>query len=293
VTGVTGANLKKRIEEIMNQRVALRLTVIKKAALAVAATTALAAPIVLGMIDAPAMRAQSPPSSTLRFEVASIKPADPSARPGRMGASITTSPGQVVTRAASLKDLIEAAYAIEGYQVSGGPGWLDSARFDVQAKPANAAGREQLLLMLRPLLADRFKLAFHRETRELAVYALVVAKNGPKFHRLTPGAESAPGKVNRLGRNIDLPWFARYLTRFGSDRPVIDKTGLTGSFDLDLDMEKISLAAADAAGGSPTIGNMFEATANAIEGRLGLKLMPTKAPSEVLAIDRAKRPSAN
>jgi len=265
------------------------------AVLAAPTTAALAAPIVVGMMSGCAVRAQSRAASTPRFEVASIKLADPSApRPGRMGSHIDTSPGLLRARNASLKELVEGAYAVEDYQVTGGPGWIASARFDIEAKPASAATREQLLLMLRPLLADRFKLTFHNETKELAVYALVVARNGPKFHRLKPGTESAPGKTNHLGRNVDLPWFARYLTRFGSDRPVIDKTGLTGNYDLDLDMEKIIAAAAEDAGGAPpSIGSMFQATANAIEDQLGLKLAPAKAPLEVLVIDHAERPSGN
>ena len=152
--------------------------------------------------------------------------------------------------------------------MTGGSGWIDSTRFDVQAKPASAATREQLLLMLRPLLADRFKLAFHRETKELPVYALVVAKGGPKFQKPKPWPESAPRPVNHLGYNVDMAWLAKYLTRFGSDMPVIDKTGLAGNYDLDLDMEKISAGAgADAGGTPPSIGSVFQATVDAIEDR--------------------------
>jgi uncharacterized protein (TIGR03435 family) len=248
----------------------------------------------LGLLNARAWQAPAATADAApRFEVVSIKPADASVRPGRFGASIDTGPARLSSRGASLKDLIQAAYGIEAYQVSGGPGWVDSARFIVDAKPASPATREQLLQMLRPLLADRFKLAFHRETKEFAVYALVVAKGGPKLHRLAAGTESEPGKLNRLGRNVDLAWFARYLTRFGSDRAVIDRTGLTGNFNLDVDMEKITAAAAEAANGAPGIEHMFEATANILESQLGLKLQPTKAPIEVLIVDRAERPSAN
>lgn len=224
-----------------------------------------------------------------RFEVASIRPADPQIRPGRLGSQIQTSPSLLAARASTLKELIAAAYAVEIYQVAGGPAWADAARFAVDAKPASPARREQLLLMLRPLLAERFQLAFHRETRELSVYALTVARNGPKFHRMAPGHEAEPGKLNHLGRNVDLAWFARYLTHFGADRPVIDRTGLTGNFDLDLDMEKIFAGA----GESPEIGRVFEATADALEDQLGLRLVPTKAAVELLAIDHAARPSAN
>ena len=208
-----------------------------------------------------------------------------------MGAIIDTSPGKLITRSATFKELVAAAYALENYQVAGGPGWIDSTRFEVQAKSAGPANREQLLLMLRPLLADRFKLAFHRETKELPVYALVVTK-GAKLKRYQ-GAEGAPLGTNRLGRNVTMAWWASYLTRFGSDMPVIDKTGLAGSYDLDLDMQKILEAAAtDAGGNAPSVGSMFQATADAM-GNLGLQLVRMKAPVEVLVIDHAEKPTEN
>jgi len=229
------------------------------------------------------------------FDVASIKPASPSAqRPGRLtriDGIIGTSPGLLSARSATLKELIEGAYSLENYQVTGGPEWVDSVRFEVQGKLAGTAGRQQLLLMLRPLLTDRFKLAFHRDTKELQVYALVVAK-GAKL-KLYQGAEGAPLGMNRLGRNVTMASFASYLAHLGNDLPVIDKTGLTGNYDLDLDMEKIiAAAAADAGGEPPSIGSMFQATVDAMEN-LGLRLVRTKAPVEVLVIDHAERPSPN
>jgi len=318
VSGVTGSDLKKRVQAILTGGVGRELSVVKKTALTVAGMSVLVAPVVVGMIRGRVVRAQSQPFvpwdslpgrglmapqilaqsravSAPQFEVASIKLANTSApRPGRMGAHIDTSPGQLSARNATLKELVEGAYALENYQVTEGPGWIDSARFDVQAKPAGASTREQLLSMLRPLLADRFKLAFHRETKELPVYALVVAKGGPKFQKPKPWPESAPRPVNHLGYNVDMAWLAKYLTRFGSDMPVIDKTGLAGNYDLDLDMEKISAgAAADTGGTPPSIGSVFQATVNAIEDQLGLKLVRTKAAVEVFVIDHAERPSQN
>lgn len=235
-----------------------------------------------------------------QFEVASIKASNPSApRPGRLGAiPVLTSSGRLTARNAKLTELIKGAYAVEDYQVSGGPAWIDSAGFDVEAKSTDRANRDQLLLMLRPLLADRFKLAIHRETKELAVYALVVAKNGPKFHALSadeascwPGCAASPGKTNHL-RQRDLPSLATYLTRLGSDRPVIDKTGLTGYFSLDLDMSKIMSEAAQS-GEPPSNGGIFEATVNSIQDELGLKLSPTRAPIEMLVIDHAEKLTGN
>jgi uncharacterized protein (TIGR03435 family) len=168
---------------------------------------------------------------------------------------------------------------------------VDSVRFEVQGKAAAAAGRQQLLLMLRPLLADRFKLAFHRETKEMAVYALAVAEVSPKFQASKPWPESKPRPLNHLGYNVDMAWLATYLTHLGSDMPVIDKSGLTGTYDLDLDMEKI-MAAAGADSGHPSISSVFQATVDALEG-IGLRLVRTKAPVEVLVVDHAERPSTN
>src|SRR5215469_158862 len=127
-------------------------------------------------------------SAPLHFDAASIKLAN-APEPGRaakamgMAGRIETSPGRLSVRTATLQDLIEAAYDVADYQVSGGPAWVKSERFAMEAKSANPASREQLLLMVRPLLVERFQLSFHRETRQFAVYALELAKNGPKFQK--------------------------------------------------------------------------------------------------------------
>lgn len=245
--------------------------------------------VALAVAAVAALAAQLP-----QFEVASIRPSDPSGpHPGRFApVPVDTSPGRLTARNATLKELIMAAYALEDYQVSGGPGWITSARFDVEAKPSDSANRDQLLLMLRPLLADRFQLAVYRETKDLAIYALELAKNAPKFHAFKPGADAAPGQLNHF-HPPNLPFLARFLTHLGSDKPVIDKTGLTGHFDLDLDMERISGEASLLAGGTPTPENMFEATTDAIQEELGLKLVATRAPVEILVIDHAEKPSEN
>jgi uncharacterized protein (TIGR03435 family) len=119
------------------------------------------------------------------FEVASIRPVSPSTpAPGRLASvPIVTTPGRLTVHNANLKDLVKGAYGLEEYQVQGGPAWTLSARFDIEGKAAGPADGGQLLLMLRAMLADRCKLVVHRETKELAIYALVVAKNGPKFMR--------------------------------------------------------------------------------------------------------------
>jgi uncharacterized protein (TIGR03435 family) len=147
-------------------------------------------------------------------------------------------------------------------------------------------------------LADRFKVAAHSETRELAVYALTISKGGPKFHALTaseaacwPACESSPGKMNHL-RMRDLPFLMRYLMHLAADRPIIDRTGLRGFFGLDLDMDKIM--ATFAQGNAPTTNqDIYDATVNALDDQLGLQLVPMKAAVQVLVIDHAEKPSAN
>ena len=242
--------------------------------------------------------AQTKTAAAPQFEVASIKASDPSTtRPGRMGTvQIVTSPGRLTARSVYLKELIKAAYNLDDYQIFGGPDWIASARFDIEARSPGSATRGELLLMLRPLLAERFKLAGHHETKEIAIYALTVAKNGPKFKPLTasqascwPGCADSPAKTNVM-RQPDLPSLATFLTRLGSDRPVIDRTGLSGKFALEFDMSQI-LEEAGRSGG--TNGAMFEAAANAIQDKLGLKLIPAKAPIDIFVVDHAEKPSSN
>jgi exopolyphosphatase/guanosine-5'-triphosphate,3'-diphosphate pyrophosphatase len=225
-----------------------------------------------------------------QFEVASIKPSDPSApRGGRFAPPpIDTKPGMLTARSASLKQLIEAAWGIEDYQVSGGPAWITTDGFDIMAKPAGPADRDQMLLMLRDLLTSRFRLALHHETKELAVYALVVAKNGPKFHAVKAGEDSGQNKTNHM-RPGNMAYLARFITHLGADKPVIDKTG---QFDLDLDMQKI-MEAASADGAPPTPEKMLEALTNMLPDRYGLRLTSAKTPVQIFVIDKAEKPSGN
>ena len=239
--------------------------------------------------------AQSSDQKPLAFGVASVKAADAFApRPGRLGSvNVVVTPGRLVARNATVKDLVRDAYSLDDYQVVGGSAWTSSARFDVEGKAAGS--REQMLLMLQTLLAERFKFTAHRASKELAVYALVLDKSGAKFHALE-GAEQAcypmclgPAPLNRL-RQRDLPSLAHYLTRLGADRPVIDKTGLTGTFKIELDLPKI-MGAAIEGGGPPSNENVFRATVDAVQDELGLRLAATKSPLDVLVIDHVEKPT--
>lgn len=236
-------------------------------------------------------------TSSPRFEASSIKGSSPSApRPGRLGAiQVMTTPGRLVVRNATGNDLVKSAYLIEDYQISGFPAWMTSARFDIEAKGHDGENRDQLLAMLRALLTDRFKLAVHWQTKELPVDALVVAKGGPKFHALTSGTSLVPVPNHMLFK--DLPSLAAYLTRLGSwpgqlGRPVIDKTGLSGAFDLELDMSKVS-AVLESSGERPTNESMYQATISVVQDELGLRLESQKCPMDSVIIDHVERPSEN
>jgi len=244
--------------------------------------------------------------------------------------------GRLTATNASLMLLIQFAYAdFEGAmlghsrpllaaQVVGGPPWIDSVGYDIEAKPETATDPKHTWLMLQTLLADRFKLALHRETRELPVYDLTAAKSGLKLPppkdvdcvSFPPGTTPhyVPGKVDcgyvpllmesgRLrmeGSKVHMADLIRELT-MALGRPVLDKTGFTGAFDLNLsftpDEALMGLPGnrgPDEAGGARLpagrdLTNLFAA----LEEQLGLKLTPAKGPVEVLVIDHAERPAAN
>lgn len=262
----------------------------------VAAIAFLGAAIVVASSER--LSGQAPHRDGPQFEVASIKPADRSVpRPGRlMSVNVAMTLGRLAARNATLKDLVRNAYSLDDYQVLGGPAWMSSARFDVEAKAGASTNSEQLLLMLQSLLRERFKIAAHRETKELGVFALVLDKNGPKFHALEaaeqacyPSCADHAAPLNRL-RQRDLPSLARYLTRLGADRPVVDRTGLTGTFRIELDMQGIMEAAAQIST-PPTSESIYQASVDAVQDQLGLKLVPAKAPVDVLVIDHAEKPT--
>ena len=214
----------------------------------------------------------------LAFEVASIKPSDPA---GHVG--IRTYPGgRFVTSNASLKLLITWTYDIGDERLVAAPGWLDSVRFDIAAKPPTKdPSLDELHSMMKSLLAERFKLQVHTETRDLPMYTLVVEKNGPKVHVLdTPlAANHDPFKMTESGRltgtSITTAMLAKVLTH-QLGHYVKDDTDFKGVFDFDLVWRP------DSAGNVPendTRPSIF----TAIREQLGFRLISSKAPVEVIA----------
>ncbi len=282
VSGVTGANLKKRIEAIMTNRTVLSLNFAKKSALAAAAILALAIPLLVGMMNTP-LHAQSPATAPLQFEVASI-------RPNLSGSTDTVvdlpDTGRLHVTNATLKTLIRNAWGIQNYQIAGGPNWLDTERYDIQAKTASQIREDQEQPLIQNLLADRFNLKVHRETRDLPLYALELGKGGPKFEKNTGPdglfqTSRAPGKIRVRATRVSMGQFGGMLGK-QLGRIVQDKTGLDGYYDVALEWDPEQ--APDSS--EPSI---FAA----LQEQLGLRLESQRGPVEILIVDRAERPSEN
>jgi uncharacterized protein (TIGR03435 family) len=238
------------------------------------------------------------------FEVATIKPGDPSDPRTFVG---TQRGGNFFTINATAKMLIGFAYDVRPHQISPGPGWLDSDKFTIEAKPDSAVpiprGPEaegKYRRLAQSLLADRFKLAVHREIKEGEIYELVVSKNGPKLKEASDTAKPGPRGIGMRGRGhltgsaAPLNIFVNTLSQL-LGRPVVDKTGLKGKYDF------ILLWTPDPAELTPIGGpdvplppdlagpSLF----TALQEQLGLKLQSAKGPVEILVIDHVEKPDAN
>jgi uncharacterized protein (TIGR03435 family) len=201
--------------------------------------------------------------------------------------------------------LISVAYKVQDFQVVGAPGWVNSDRYDIEAKASDAAASQGTAIiqgaMLQSLLEDRFKLIVRRETRELSVYELTVAKSGSKLKAgaCTPRDPNSPPSRQRptdcgfsvmdnnmiKATQIDMERFMPMLT-FWVKRTVVDKTGFKGTFDVDLKWNPDEATANPTTDTAPSIFT-------ALQEQLGLKLESAKGPVEVLVIDSVSKPSEN
>jgi uncharacterized protein (TIGR03435 family) len=233
------------------------------------------------------------------FEVATIKPS----KPETQGKGFMVRGRQFSTMNTSLSDLITFAYGLHARQITGGPAWLESEKYDLAAKPDGEGqpNDKQWKMMVQKLLADRFKLTFHRDKKELSVYAIVVGKTGPKLTKSEGDPNGLPGLFFRgLGvlpaRNATMADFAGTMQTAVLDRPVVDQTGLPGRYDFLLKWTPDETQFAGLGVKVPPPTDNADAPPDlytAIQQQLGLKLEPTKAPVEVLVIDRAEKPSEN
>ena len=287
-SGVTGAELKTRIREIVGGRASKQLTPARVTLLAAAALCALALPLAVGIVQA-----QGP----LAFDVASIKPANPEERNSRF--NIVPGGGINVVNV-PVRRLIEFAYNARESQIQGGPGWIGNTAYDIVARVEKAGGPQDLGKMsdaerrtlesqirqrTQALLEDRFQLKIRRETREMPILALTVAKSGLK---LKPVRSDDVRPTNmRIGRGtmsaqrIPMSLFAQSLSRLMS-QTIVDETGVAGAFDFQL--EWAPDLTPDAEG--PSIYT-------ALQEKLGLRLESKKGPVEIIVIERVEKPSEN
>jgi uncharacterized protein (TIGR03435 family) len=234
------------------------------------------------------------------FEVATIKPVPFDAKAGRY--IIMQGTHRFVEKDYTLKLLIAAAYDLNPRTISGGPGWVDSDHYDILAVTPGEVRptHDEQMSMLRNLLSDRFQLTFHREQKVFSIYTLELAKTGPKLKPSTAPPDDPPALISTVypqrivlpARNTTMRDFVSLLQRAVLDRPVVDKTGLSGKYDFDLEWApdetqfggEVPVAPADA-----PAAPLF----SAIQQQLGLRLEATRGPVQALVIDKAERPSAN
>lgn len=267
--------------------------------------------------------------ASTQFEVASIKPS----APGGRGIQIQISPGgRFTAKNVTARFLMQQAFGIRDFQISGAPGWAGSERYDVTAKAEGNATPEQLKPMLQALLAERFQLKFHRETKEAMGYLLVVGKNGPKMKQ-SPDSDDGPGPAQgprpgggpggpgpgagpggpggpggprggmvRMGRGlidaqgVPMTMLATQLSN-QLGRSVVDKTGLKGDYDVKLEWNPDDSQAL----GPREVGNETAAPVDsvgpsiftALQEQLGLKLEGQKGPVDLLILDKIEKPVEN
>jgi uncharacterized protein (TIGR03435 family) len=224
------------------------------------------------------------------FEVVSVKP-DTS---GANSSSTNTNQGRLTATNVSLRSLIVMAYGIRDYQLEG-PDWLASERYDLAAKFPEALPKDRdkrnaaLGAMMQKMLADRFKLAIHRDQKQFAVYGLTVGKKGIKFKEVPGGGSSSSSNNNNhyVGKAISMSQFAEFLAR-RMDLPVLDMTGLTAVYDLTLDWvpEPRQSSESKAPAGDSLSG---PALPEAIQEQLGLKFEARKAPLELVVVDHTEK----
>jgi uncharacterized protein (TIGR03435 family) len=233
------------------------------------------------------------------FEVATIKPSRPDV-PGKL---YRVQGRQFSTVNTTLSDLITFAYGIHAKQITGAPSWVESDKFDLMAQPDGQGqpNDRQWKIMLQKLLKDRFQLTFHRDKKELSVYAITVEKTGHKLVKSEGDPNGLPalffrGLGNLPVRNATIADFAGVMQGTVLDRPVVDQTGLSGRFDFTLTWTPDEFQfGGQGARGAPPQANGANAPDlfTAFREQLGLKLDSTKAPAEVFVIDGVEKPSAN
>lgn len=321
VAGVTGADLKKRVVDIVTVHTLIRVTWRKKLLIGAAALCAVTAPILLGQLQ----DSTATIDSGFTFDVSSVKPN----KSGKWS-PLPSGPGRFSSSNTTLRALIQWAYHVHDFQLSGGPSWINSDRFDIEAETdrSEAVALQKLTpvqqalekkQMLQTVLVDRFKLRLHHEMKELPIDSLVVVKAGripeddgdcgslggaPPNPPLPPvpanaigsascgGVWMAPGHLG--GRRVPITTLVDFLPNV-TQRIVINKTNLIGEFDINLAWTPDD----PRPGGYPGLPHQFipdpdgPSLSTALEEQLGLKLESGKGPVDVLVIDSVEKPLPN
>ena len=260
---------------------------------------------------------QVPSTELPAFDVISIRPRTPDAPPG----TIPNAPDRFVRPNVSVAQLIEYAYELRGFQIIGGPGWVRSDRFEVSAKAESAVSPAQMRLMVQRLLADRFGLRVHRETREMDTYALVMARRDGRLGEKMRSSERDCGPIidqgNPRPREGDpLPpcaWFVALMNGFArlrltgirmsrfaaalepmATRKIVDRTALDGTYDIELDfLPDPGLLGMPIPNATALQQSDIPPLATAVQDQLGLKLESERAPVGVILIDEVQAPTPN
>jgi bla regulator protein BlaR1 len=327
VSGVTGSDLKKRMVNIMTERIARKLDFGRKLLLSTAGVLALALPIVFGLANAPRMRAQGQAENAVAaapaYKSASIQP-HRSVNGVKEHVGIMFSPHGFTAQGATLQTVIGVAYGVQADLISGAPDWVNSEKYDIDVKlpdspvedtpkDAGGIGIQHLRLMLQALLADRFQMTLHRQMKDVQVYELVVAEGGPKLQEAKPGdsypngfkgpngrtgtgmMHMGPGELIDQGTTLE-PLVEQLSWQLG--HTVLDKTGLKGNYDFSLRWTPGQREAGmtKLMGSTPVTEGTSSASSEptlftALEEQLGLKLEPQAAPMEILVIDHVEKPT--
>jgi uncharacterized protein (TIGR03435 family) len=330
VAGVTGSDLKKRVEQIMRNDAPIVLSALKRISLGAALVAAIAIPVAVGIVTSPRLAAQivAPAADSPTFEVASIKPNAGGGRVGGMNA-----PGRVNLTGMTVRRLLTQAYDIHDSQIVGGPDWLRTQGYDIQATVSGTPSPDERRMMMATLLRDRFKLTFHTEKRDLPIYALVVQRSdfrlGPALKRIGDDECPAPGSPRRGGppagappldpnaassvpcgalmfaagrlraHGVPIDNLARALGALPAitsfNRPVTNLTRLEGFYDFEFSFSNEFGSGAASPSGNAAAANPGDEPAlfTALQEQLGLKLNPQRATLDVLIVDSIERPTEN
>jgi bla regulator protein BlaR1 len=327
ISGVTGADVKRRVRAILAGSIADELSAARKMTLTATGLAVFAIPILIGVLDSPAIRAQSAAAAVPKWEVVSIKPCEPHQGPmSDMAPGGNSTPGNLRTECFPLLNangsgLIRGAYASDPFTpITGAPSWVHSAFYQINAK---AEGSPSVATMngpmMRALLEEYFHLKIHKEVGEGPVFFLTVAHGGPKLHSFVAGscAPFDPSPSNPLppgqsycknmmsgGSPASIESQGTTLDDFSSmlfavlGRPVFNKTEIVGQFDIRIEFSREGtrfspLRPTGAADGSTPASDPTDSIFAAIQAQLGLKLEPAKGPVETFVVDHIERPAGN